>query len=486
MNRKNKIYAYNTHYRIYDYNLGDFKSLEYDLTYHDWITHTHTPKYYYDEVNRILYIPKGLEDLLLEEWNGKPITVVQNNTEVVPIGFDMVKPPRDDNERKAIRYLIGSEEFESTKYETQKILIMPPGYGKTYCTIAAIQRLHMRTLVIMHSTKLKNQWIEKFKEYTSMGGVNVVELNSSKQLHDYLKKKPSVNNFVFVTTRRLLTYYMEQYGMDSLNEVIENMGIGLKVFDEAHKEYKATFLIDYATNVKYTIYLTATFALSDYQDNKIFQASYKMIRKLQIRPDDNLRHIVYIAVLFKTFPNAIQSHKVEGKKRGFDRFEYIDYELEKGVLENEMRQMIEFFKKQKKMDGKILVLSSKKTTCDYFDDVVKSELPNTRTCSIYTDKKVDNYKEYDAISATPAMLGTGEDIPGLRFLFNTEPGKSLTNTDQFSGRLRPYMNGEKATYYVEFIDLGFPKLVSWYKKRMKLLKTKVKECHELDHTTRYF
>ena len=82
------------------------------------------------------------------------------------------------------------------------------------------------------------------------------------------------------------------------------------------------------------------------------------------------------------------------------------------------------------------------------------------------------------------MLGTGEDIPGLRFMFNTEPGRSLTNTDQFSGRLRPYMNGEKATYYVEFIDIGFSKLTKMYQTRLKLLKTKVKECYELNKTIR--
>lgn len=484
MERKNKIYAFNSHYEIYDYSLGDNKSLEYDLTFHDWVAYNHTPVYYYDDVNRILYIPRGIDRMLLEEWNGKPVTVVTNTNEDVPIGFKLKKPPRDDNERKAIRYLIGSEEFASTKNDSQKVLIMPPGYGKTYCTIAAIQKLHTRTLVIMHSSNLKKQWMEKFKEYTDMGGVNIVEITSSKQLRGYLKSPPSKNNMVFVVTRKLLISYMEQYGMESLNEVITKMGIGLKVFDEAHKEYRATLLIDYATNVKRTFYLTATFALSDYQDNKIFQASYKLVRKLQIRQDDNLRHIIYIAVLFNTHPNPIEVHKVEGKKRGFDRYQYIDYELEKGVLEDEMREIIKLFKVKNKLDGKILVLSSKKDTCDYFRDVVKSELPYIRSCSIYTNNKIENYKEYDSISATPAMLGTGEDIPGLRFMFNTEPGRSLTNTDQFSGRLRPYMNGEKATYYVEFIDTGFSKLTKMYQTRLKLLKTKVKECYELNKTIR--
>ena len=480
--RKNRVYAFNTHYEIYDYKLGDFPALENTLTFHDYAAFTHTPRYYYDDVNCVLYIPRGIDDLLLEQWNGKPITYVENTNAEFPISFQMKKGPRDDIQRKGIRYLVGEEEFSALKNNSQRILIMPTGYGKTYCAISAIQRFHVRTLIIMRTKTLKTQWMEKFKEYTNMGGPNIVEISSSSQLFGYLKKAPSANNKVFITTRQLLVSYMKRYGMNSLNDVLVRMGIGLKIFDEVHQEYAATFLIDYATNIRYTFYLTATFKLSNYMDDRVFQASYNMVNKLRIKPDDNARHITYIAVIFNSNPNAIEEHKITGKKRGFDRFEYIEYELNKGILENEIRNMLDFFLKEKKLSGKTLILSSKKTTCDYFNEVIQSEMNGMiKSCSFYTDNKVDDYKEYDAISATPAMLGTGEDIPGLRFLFNTEPFSSLTNTDQFSGRLRPYDGGTKPTYYVEFIDIGFPKLYDWYQKRKKLLKKKVKECFELNH-----
>lgn len=481
--RKNKIYAYNTHYRIYDYRLGDFPELERTLTFHDYPTYTDYPRYYYDDVNCILYIPRGIDELLLEQWNGKPVTCIENTNDDFPIYFKMLKPPKDDNQRKAIRYLTGSEEFSSLKNNSQRILIMPTGYGKTYCAISAIQRYHVRTLIIMRTKNLKKQWMEKFNEFTDMGGPNIVEIKTSTQLRKYMTEEPSANIKVFIATRQLLVSYIKHYGAEALNEVITKMGIGLKIFDEVHQEYTATFLIDYATNVKYTFYLTATFKLSNYLDDKVFQASYNMVNKLKIKADDNARHITYIAVLFNTNPNAIEEHKVSGKKRGFDRFNYIDYELEKGKLEEEVRGMISFFLKEKRLSGKLLILSSKKSTCDYFNDIVKSEMNGSvKSCSFYTDNKVENYKEYDAISATSGMLGTGEDIPGLRFLINTEPLSSLTNTDQFSGRLRPYEGGTKSTYYVEFVDVGFPKLYDWYQKRKRLLKKKVKECFELNHT----
>ena len=486
MMSKDKILAFDTHYEILDYQMGQYAELEKSLSYYDFNTFTNYPRYLYDDVRNILYIPRGIDHVLLEDRYGKEVTYVKNTTNPQQIFFKLKTSPRDEIQKKAIRYLVGLDEFKSTKNESQKVLIMPPGYGKTYCTIAALQRLGQRALIIMHTKNLKNQWMEKFKEYTDMGGPNIIEISSSEQLHSYLRKPPSDNNMIFITTRRLLTSYGNKYGLESLNEVISKMGIGVKIFDEAHKEYSATFLIDYATNVKYTIYLTATFSLSDPADNRIFQLSYNTVRKLQIRQDDDMRHIIYIAIMFNSNPSPLDEHKISGRKRGFNRYQYIDYEMKKGILENEVRDILSFFKKKNNMEGKTLILSSKKSTCDHFNDVVQSELQGMLTsCSFYTDNKVENYKEYDAISATPAMLGTGEDIPGLRFLINTEPGASLPNTDQFSGRLRPYKGGSKPTYYIEFVDVGFPLLVKWYKRRKKLLEKKVKECHELDRTIRF-
>jgi superfamily II DNA or RNA helicase len=440
------------------------------------------PKYLYDKEERVLYIPRGYDQLLLEQWNKKPITIVENDSNVIQTGFKMKLSPKDENQEKAIRFLTGEEEFQSMKGAPQKVLVMPPSAGKTYCTIAAIQKLHLTALIIMHTQTLKEQWIERIKEYTNMGGPNIVEITSSNQLRGYLKRSPSSNHKIYITTRSLLISYCDRYGIDSLNRVINKLGIGIKVFDEAHKEYARTLFLDYVTNVRYTFYLTATFQLSNYVENQIFQRAFNHVPKLQIKRDESRRHIVYIAVLFNSHPNQMEELRITGKARGFDRFAYIDYEIEKGRLEEEVRYILNFFLNEKQMEGKTLILSSKKSTCNYFNDIAdRMTSGRYQTCAFYTGNKVDNYKGYDIISATAQMLGTGEDIPGLRFMLNTEPCASLPNTDQFSGRLRPYDGGSKETYYVEFIDIGFEKVYQWYRRREKLLKTIVKTMHELDH-----
>ena len=485
--RKNNIYAFNTHYEIYDYSIGDNPKLERALTYRDRAAHTDYPKYLYDKEERTLYIPRGYNSMFLEEWNGKPVTIVDNDSNDIRTDYMMVKPPRDENEEKAIRFLVGEGEFSGLRLSSQKVLIMAPGMGKTYCTIAAIQKLHTKSLIIMRTQSLKEQWFARYEEYTNLGGPNMVDIDSSEFLHSLLKKKPSRNQKVFIVTRRLLISYCEKYGVDSLQEVLNHIGIGVKVFDEAHQEYAMTLLIDYFTNVKRTFYLTATFHLSSYGNrDTVFQTAFYKVPKLQLRQSDDARHIIYIAVLFNSHPNAVDIARVTGGKRKYNKYAYVDYELSKGILEKEVRSLISFFLNEKEMSGKTLILSSKKATCDFFKEIADDETDRRfNVCSFYTGNKVDNYKSYDIITATSGMLGTGEDIPGLRFMHNTEPGSSLPNTDQFSGRLRPFEGGNKPTFYIEYVDVGFDRLYDWYRSRSKLLKTKVKECKELNHIGGY-
>lgn len=481
--RKNRIYAFNTHYQIYDYTLGENRELERSLTYYDKVTHTSYPKFIYDKNEQTLFIPRGYDPFLLEQWNGKPIDIIENTSTPQKINFSLKLEPRDEDEEKAIRFLVGEEEFKSLHNASQKVLIMPTGAGKTFSAIAAIHKLQERALIIMRTQNLKEQWEQKFKQYTNMGGPNIVELHSSTQLRGYMKKKPSINQKVFISTRSLLISYCDRYGTSALAEVLDRMGIGIKVFDEAHQEYTRTLFLDYVTNVRRTFYLTATFQLSNYIENMVFQRSFNIVPKLKIKQNQDHRHIVYIAVLFNSHPNTMEDVRVTGKKRGFDRYAYIDYELEKGCLEKEVRYVMEHFLIQKKLEGKTLILSSKKATCDYFKEVSDSVMGGSvRSCSFHTDNRVEDYKGYDIISATSGMLGTGEDIPGIRFMLNTEPFASLPNADQFSGRLRPYDGGKKATFYVEFIDIGFPKAMEWYTRRQKILKKKAKAVHEMNHT----
>ena len=145
------VSVYSTHYEISNYQLGDFQQLEDVLSYWDKDTYQMIPRYKYDKNKQILYVPRGIDEFVFEDWTGRTVQKMDNgyNRNIKKIYFSMFTEPRDENQEKAINYLSNQMSFKSLKYKTQKILIMPPGYGKTFCTISAIQKIGYRALIIM-------------------------------------------------------------------------------------------------------------------------------------------------------------------------------------------------------------------------------------------------------------------------------------------------------------------------------------------------
>ena len=129
---------------------------------------------------------------------------------------------------------------------------------------------------------------------------------------------------------------------------------------------------------------------------------------------------------------------------------------------------INLFIEKQKLEGKILVLSPKKESCDILKEYTEKLLPEYNTCVHYSGNKVDNFYPYGIIFATSKMLGTGNDIDGLRVIINMEPIRSPRNALQVFGRLREY-SYDKDTYYVEIIDKSIPSVSSMYRDRKKLL-----------------
>ena len=96
----------------------------------------------------------------------------------------------------------------------------------------------------------------------------------------------------------------------------------------------------------------------------------------------------------------------------------------------------------------------------------------------HSDEEKARIDVVDIISSTPKSLGTGSDISGLRFMIMTEPYSSSVSANQISGRLREYAP-DAYTFYIELVDIGFPKVLDMYKKRLKIFKKKCVSVNEV-------
>jgi superfamily II DNA or RNA helicase len=479
---KGKIYAYNTHYEIMEYDLGDFPSLEWELSLWDDVRHVRNPKFYYDAENRIMYVPRGYDPNKLSNWAKKPIDFMDTCNERKKVTFNIKTPPRNNVQKESIRFLTGKNEYETMYNESQLVLSLPPGEGKTYCTIASLSLLNAKSMVIVNTDTLRQQWKSKFLEYTEVPDKYIHIIDGTKDIDKLMKSHATKLSAVciYIVTHVTLMNYLKNNGFNALNAVFNKLGIGVKVVDEAHLCYDSILMIDYATNIWKTIYLTATFARSNKEDNDIFQRSFNMIHKLRKEPKEKRKHVIYIPYIFKTRPSAIDLQKVKGRK-GFDRHNYIDYELQAGMLLDIIENYITTMVIKKKVEGKIIILSSKKESCDRILEVVKEILPSYASCVNYTGNKQEDLSQFGIICATPKMLGTGADIPGLRIVINTEPTRSIVNTLQIFGRLREYAP-DKDTYYIELIDKSFHAVWDMFRVRYKTLEALAKQVFKIDTT----
>ena len=472
-------YAFNTRFEIHNYELGDIPRLERELSLYDDINHKVLPKYHYDEDAKILYIPRGYDFAKIESFVSKSIVYKKCPNERKKSSFTVIKPPRNTIQKEAVRFLVGLEEYNRMKGESQQVLSLPTGEGKTYCAIAACSVLGTKTMIIVGTDDLRKQWKTKIMEYTGLPQSSICTISGSQTISRLLKmtERKIANYAFFITTHSTLRSYMKSEGFHSLNPFFEKMGIGVKIIDEAHMQYLNILMIDYATNVWKTFYLTATFGQSEKVEDTLFQRAFHKVFKLSVAPS-NRKHVIYIGAIFSTRANAVEKEAVHGRK-GLDKYKYIDYEIQKGKILEVYQYFIDLFIRKQKLEGKILILSSKKESCDILKEFTDELLPAYSKCVHYSGNKVDDFEPYGIIFATPKMLGTGNDISGLRAIISMEPIRSQRNTLQIFGRLREY-SSDKDTYYVEIVDKSIPSVSSMYRDRKKLLNDLCKKFMQVE------
>lgn len=477
--------AYNTHYIIENYNKGDCPKIEADLSIWNPTYYRREEYFYYDETEKKLYLPRGYDINIVSAQTGKPVTFVPNYRPKVKYHFNTGNPPRDDYQREMIRYLSAQGEYKNLMNTSQQVLSLPTRSGKTYCTIAAAGLLESRALVIVNRDLLREQWADEICDHTNLTMKNIILIKSSDFFANWNTTGSRIylhrNSYIFITTHRTIHNAIKLYGMSSIDKTLKDLSIGIKIIDEAHIEFQNTLLTDYATNVWKTFYLTATFARSDDKEDRIFQKSFNQVVKIAKKNPEREKTVRLFMVSFRTKSNSAQEQAICYQKMGFSRYNYIDYELKNGKIDRVVSFILKLVIEEKKLEGKILILSSKTDTCDHFKELVEDLFPSFSVCSHHSKSKIEDFREYGVICATPQMVGTGATIPKLRVVINTEPTSSTVNVVQIFGRLDIYAPGMD-TYYFMIMDTGFLKVKKMFNKIKNVLKFHAKKIVEYDYT----
>jgi hypothetical protein len=478
------IKVFHTHIEVWPYKLGESPRVEKAMSV--WIDaeYRYEPLGYYF-YNDTLYVPRGFDINLLEkEFKIHAENMYHADEAKKVTGVKMLCPPRDETQVRAIDYLMGRGRFYSANTASQQALILDTGIGKTYVTIHSIIEMKTRAIIITHQDKIKQQWIERFKEYSNVKDEYLIDIAGSPQMEKVMKGK--LSGYYYFINHQTINSYLRNNGPDELKKFFKKISVGIKVFDEAHLSFKNVMRTDFFSNTRKTYYLTANFDRTDPNEARVFRRAfdnaYKMTESQLLKDDADAKtgrkHIVFIPTLYRSNP-APQYVKMAMNSYGFSVAGFFKYAFHYDQY-NTMREVFyQIFEMAIKLEGRILITLPKIEDTYILADSIKKHYPDlNRSIGTVNSKNTKDDNEYvkensDIIVSTIRSCGTGVDIKKLRVIINLEPFSSKITANQLAGRLREYSPTED-TYFFHLVDLAFPVCEDQYLKVVRHLKGKCK------------
>lgn len=465
---------------IPDYELGECPELESYFTLFDNITFTeYLYGIIYNEELKELRIPRGLDVKFIEELLNRKAVInhkYDNFENIIP--YNLKLTPRDDDQIKTIKFLSGIEEYSYTKYESQLALNLDTGSGKTYCSVVYLGMMSCRGIIITSSSAVIQQWIDRYYQYTDISRNEILVINSSKLCIRIIKNHLNIDKYkVILVTHSTLRSFASLLGWEMVGELFKSLKIGVKFYDECHKDFTNMFYIDYYTNTYKTIYISATLNRSCNKEDFVFQLYLKNVPYINLFDPDKNNRTKYIALKYESSPQAKDRQYISDYRYGINRLRYIDY-----ITSNE-----EFYK-----------------MCLYVFNLIYTKLIDDEKCLIYIGTNEGIIKVYKwfcemypyniedigiftsilpnkekytqqnkkIILTTTKSAGEAIDIQNLKItVVLAEPFKSKVIAKQSLGRTR-----NNNTLYIELVDVSFKKLIDYYNFKKSVFSKHATSC----------
>ena len=472
-----KVVLHNSAIVINDYDWGDCPSLENQFSIWDPIRHT---KFYigihYDLQNRKLYLPRGLDvGYILRKINsnleGESATsaIVRANDK---IDFDKdirVKyKPRDEVQQEAMEFILNIKRYQYLNGSAQLGLNLTTGKGKTYICSIALAYYKTKAIIITAQSGILDQWVSRITEYTTFSEDDILKIEGSTKINAILNGNSRAGDkLIYLCTHSTLQSYGTSFGWDKVYELFKKLGIGIKIFDEAHQCFENMALIDYATRDTWkTIYVTATPSRSNKVEDRIYHMYMKNVPSLDLFNPEVDAHTNYIAIKYNSYPKPSDISGCKNNVYGLNHMAYIAY-----LTRNEkFWTMFDYiFSIIYNNGGKALFYIGTNDAILKIRDRILFNYPELRDdIGIYTsiseDKQLAKTKKY--ILTTTKSAGAGEDIAHLKYsVVLAEPFRSEVLARQTLGRTR-----DNNTTYIELVDVGFKQILAYYNAKRPIFK----------------
>ena len=458
-----KIVIKNSCICIEDYQLGSCAALERNFMVYNPITHKcDILGMYYSSKTSTLYIPKGLDINVIKHYlKCKDVTVIKPDPFLDTGPIKMLYGPRDEEQREALKFMIGIGDYEDNLYQSQLSVNLNTGKGKTYCSIATISALHIKSIVITGSNTLLSQWKDNIKEYTNLTDNDIFFISGSPTMNMILsgKSEKAKEGKIFLCTHGTIRSFCDTYGWTKLSKIFNILGIGMKFIDEAHANFANMLMIDFFSNVFKTYYVTATPARSNRSENRIYKLSIKNIPDIDLFDANKDPHTDYIAIKYNSKPTVGNINYCRNAY-GLDRNKYINYITKNENFYKALRIIMDMYLKCKGRG--LFYIGTNEGILRVYNWIGTNYPQLLGDIGIYTsllpkeEKLIEKKKKL--LLSTTKSAGLGEHIEHLKMtVVLAEPFKSEVIARQTLGRTR-----DKDTLYIELVDLGFKYTRNFY------------------------
>jgi len=385
-----------------------------------------------------------------------------------------------------IQYRVINEIITTHKDKHQWFVHLTQGYGKTLLSVYLISHFQVKTLVMCYSVDILNQWIDTFARNTTMDVRRVLLIDDSQILNDIYKKRFPVDAYdIFMCTPGILVGYCKKHGFARLPIILDRMGIGFKIFDEAHRNIANIIKINAFTSIDKTLYLSGDFGQSDKDKQRMY---FNMFRSVPVitPPDEvmeDLKYTVAIVVEYNSEPSVKDIASVY-TKQGFSFYNYMKYQFTKKIFFDVLDFVLQNIFKTN-TGYRILILVNLINHCDQLYEIVKEKYGDNHTVGRFHGDIPQEEKSFakdraEIIVATYQSFSTGINTSSIKYVISTSVCTKIDD-NQASGRARPMPDGSDA-YYFMFCDTGFDYSLKKLKDRLNYLKkVKIKKIQKIKY-----
>ena len=252
--------------------------------------------------NDTLYFNKGVDIDYLRRTlgNAKIINHQPSNSEDMIFEYEEIIPPRDEEQVEMINFVSAAAEWAKSKDTPQIFMVSAVGTGKTYTSCVGAVLYKRKTMIVCHRSELLKQWRSTLIEKIGMDDSDIHTLTTE----DFLAAEQLQLDLgdVYLLSHQTFRFALKAMNGDfeRIAKSIENLGIGLKIIDEAHLEFHNIILIDMAMNVKRNLYLTATDGRSSKEEDRIFKYVFTKALKFTKNSKHKNKWIEYCSIFINT------------------------------------------------------------------------------------------------------------------------------------------------------------------------------------------